>query len=258
MIEKSSSVVASIQVSQLKIDSTYQRSIRRLLVNKIKQEFDDRLAGALVVSKRDNGYYVLDGQHRFVAMRELGVKDAVCLVLFDLTPAEEARMFDYYNTNRTGLSSYDIHRAKVRYEDPDALKISQILAKYGFNLTNYNEKNCIAAVATVYGLFRKLGEVDFDRTIKLLRETWNGLSTSIDKKMLQGMQTVMLKAGKLINDDEFVAKLKPIDPLTIARKAQAISFGYSPSAAYATCIIDHYNSRRKQESRVPNELLLGA
>ena len=50
---------------------TYQRSLSASRVKKIADSFDERIANPPKISKRDNKYYVFDGQHTIAARKLL-------------------------------------------------------------------------------------------------------------------------------------------------------------------------------------------
>lgn len=48
----------------------YQRQVDEKEVDRLIQEWDDRLLDPIIVSFRDGRFYVVDGQHRISAMRK--------------------------------------------------------------------------------------------------------------------------------------------------------------------------------------------
>lgn len=57
---------ATIPVSEIKIDAGYQRRLREK-VNKMVANWDYNLCDVVLVSYRNNKFYVIDGQHRVAA-----------------------------------------------------------------------------------------------------------------------------------------------------------------------------------------------
>lgn len=62
---------ASLPISQMAIDEDYQRPPQRK-INKIAKEWDIAKCRVIEVSYRDNQFYVVDGQNRYLAAQQVG------------------------------------------------------------------------------------------------------------------------------------------------------------------------------------------
>ena len=72
----------------------YQRVLNNARVKRIADNFDPARVGVLLLSKRgSHSYAIVDGQHRLCAMRQIGVQDAVCIVVVGMTYEDEANYF---------------------------------------------------------------------------------------------------------------------------------------------------------------------
>jgi hypothetical protein len=70
-------------------------------------------ANLVHVSKRKDGYYVIDGNHTRLAYKMVGGGKLACRVHENLTVAEEARLFSELNTSAKKPSFSEILRAKA-------------------------------------------------------------------------------------------------------------------------------------------------
>ena len=122
---------------ELRIDDSYQRSIdtgpSRALIERIARGWDWRMCLPLVVSKRDDGFYVIDGQRRHAAARMRGdIPFLPCCVAIYADVAEEAAMFVAMNRARRAINRLDDFHAAQAGGDADALAVAKLIEGAGF------------------------------------------------------------------------------------------------------------------------------
>lgn len=120
--------------ARLKIDETYQRTISgkdsQAAIARYAHAWDWRLCVPLLVSQRDDGLYVIDGQHRLEAARRRGdITYLPCCVSEYGSPADEAATFVAANRKRRAVSRVDTFRAALLAGDPVATSINGLLRK---------------------------------------------------------------------------------------------------------------------------------
>jgi hypothetical protein len=70
-----------VDKKRLRIDHEYQRSANEVKVTEITKRFSWLALGAIVVVRRGDAYYVVDGQHRVMAaMRRTDIATLPCVV----------------------------------------------------------------------------------------------------------------------------------------------------------------------------------
>ena len=121
---------------KLKIDTRYQRVAVQDTVNGLAKDWNPCFAGVLYVSKRKNGsFYVIDGQHRMLAAKSLGLTvDVKIIHIDDDDPSVvEGLLFLIMNKCRKGMSANAIIMAeyKIGYEDARTIVVSAM--EYDFN-----------------------------------------------------------------------------------------------------------------------------
>ncbi len=128
-----------IPKEELNLDISYQREIDSAQrVKDIASKFQWALFGVLIVSYNDGGYFVIDGGHRLRgAFRRDDIKELPCIVFCFNDPAEEARIFYYFNNKRKNVSAFDNHKAALRgegkwHESKIAIKAENMVKKYGY------------------------------------------------------------------------------------------------------------------------------
>jgi hypothetical protein len=246
-----------IPVDQLKVDISYQRFLSESHIKKLISEFDPGLVGSLIVSKRQDGYYVIDGQHRLYALRKKNISSVDCNVYFDLTPMQEARLFVAFNNNRKRLTPSEIFIGRLEAGDPAAVEIKSIVESCGLILGIHKRlsQNTIMALTTIDRIYRQLGSTDLRRLLTLLKETWDGAPESLDSHMLFGMKIFIAKAGKLFSDKDYITKMRRYEACKVLREGRSLG---NPSNSiytpYAIAILKLYNFNRNSK-RIPEKIL---
>lgn len=236
----------TLSTAQIKSNTEYQRDIDTKKVAKIVSNFDEHKLGVIKVSYRDGRYYVFDGQHRLAAVKLLNAgKDTMikCEVHYGLTYADEARLFaEQYD----GATKVDVLcRYKALYESGDSkvIKLKQIVEDCGFKLDFKRMKGdnrfvCVAALNTMYN---KLGEEKMRKCLDLIKKTWNGESTSLDKEIIAGMTILYSLYGDDIQEKVFIRKLKGVEPIVLKRKGKS-DLLTKGDTRYAKAIFMEYNA----------------
>lgn len=139
-----------IPVGRLRIDETYQRSIEtaasQRLIARIARDWDWRLCVPLLASRREDGLYVIDGQHRLQGARSRGdIAYLPCCVSDYGSPADEAQVFVEANRKRRSVSRVDTFRAAQLAGDPTATTLSQLLDQAGLRLARFGSPTLLDA-----------------------------------------------------------------------------------------------------------------
>jgi ParB-like nuclease domain len=119
-----------IPVTDLKVDTEYQRPLNGGRVDRISSAWSWIACGCLLVALRGTGsgdYYVVDGQHRMASAERAGITKLPCLVFETSAHQEEAQGFLDANTNRKAMSVLDRYRALLVVQDPTALVLQKLL-----------------------------------------------------------------------------------------------------------------------------------
>ena len=235
----------------------YQRGLRPTWVAKIAKDFNEGLIGVLIVSYRDGRYYVVDGQHRLEAAKKVGIEDVICQVHTGLTYEEEANLFREYNRQRKGLSAHDMFKAALEAKDPIAIDIMNLVDKYDFKLPLYSAKvdNYITATAAVQSIYKRIGSSGFERLLKLLRDTWNGERSSLERNFMNGLSLFIKLHSDEFDDEEFIKKLSKVSPESILREGRLdakFSTASKTMTPYAKVIWYNYNKGKQEQNKLPN------
>lgn len=130
--------IAILPLELLEI-APYQKALKPNLVKKIVKNYDPRGIGVLQVSKRNNQYWVFDGQHRLSALKELGARTVDVIVYSGMTYEDESKAFEFFNTT-SQASPLDVANAKLERNEPQAVKIDQLVKSVGLEI-DYRKTN---------------------------------------------------------------------------------------------------------------------
>src|SRR5580765_700984 len=138
-----SSRVGKVQLADLQVDPSYQRTPSAKLVDEIEQNWDIVASELLLVSDRGvrpedspvlGGLFLVNGQHRSIAARRLGIKSLDARII-DMSEEDDPAMIESKFRLKTNVGLRDRatekFKAKLRSGDADSVHIVQILAKCG-------------------------------------------------------------------------------------------------------------------------------
>lgn len=137
----------------LKIDKDTQRNVNLNQVTQIIKEFNPSSFGRLAVSKRDDGYYVTNGQHRLLASQKIGIAKVPCIVTINEfkedkdKKKQDAKQFLEINQNVTAVRAIDKYRIGVSAGMEDWLRVKEVIESNGLRAgTTVNSINAIACI----------------------------------------------------------------------------------------------------------------
>lgn len=137
----------------LKIDKDTQRNVNLNQVTQIIKNFNPSSFGRLAVSKRDDGYYVTNGQHRLLASQKIGIAKVPCVVTMNEFVEEkdkkkqDAQQFLEINQNVTAVRAIDKYRIGVSAEMEDWLRVKEVIESNGLRAgTTVNSVNAVACI----------------------------------------------------------------------------------------------------------------
>ena len=204
--------IERIPLSEICIEP-YQRVLNNARVKRIADNFDPARVGVLLLSKRGpHSYAIVDGQHRLCAMRQIGVPDAVCIVVVGLSYEEEANYFRIQTRDTNALSAYSLYKAGVQAKDEHFLRIEAILVQNDYEVGLKAEPMVITAVNTLSRVMTVQGENALDLALKCIRAAWHGDSTALRREMLAGISEFSRRYESKLTPDLFRQRLGGLIP----------------------------------------------
>ena len=124
----------------MRLDKSYQRVTDNTNIQKLIRDWDNDRCDFLLVSFRDDKFYIVDGQHRYTAANYKGIEELPCIILTGLTREQEARIFSRQNENVKKLTIYDVFKANLANGDTSIpeikidVEINRICKKHGIKV----------------------------------------------------------------------------------------------------------------------------
>ena len=191
----------------------YQRILNNARVKRIADNFDPARVGVLLLSKRgEHSYAIVDGQHRLCAMRQIGLQEAVCIVVVGMSYEDEANYFRIQTRDANALSAYSLYKAGVEARDEHFLRIEAILVKNQYTVGLKAEPMVITAVNTLTRVMSTLGEDALDLALQCIREAWHGDSTALRREMLAGISEFSRRYESKLTAELFRQRLGSLLP----------------------------------------------
>jgi len=238
--------VMSLALRDLSSGQYYQREIKKDKVKAIVSGFDAHKLGVIKVSFREGKYWVYDGQHRVMALNILNGEDFVvpCEVHFGLEYEDEAKLFAGQYDGSTQVDIVYKKRALYEAKDENIVKLKNIVSSVGLNLPFSKSKadNNIIAVAKLDKIFKDLKEEKTGKLLGLIKKTWEGQSTSLDKEILGGIHLFYKTYQYEFDENIFVKSLSKVEPIVIKRRGDS-DMSAKGDLKYAKIILDCYNKK---------------
>lgn len=132
--------LGDVQVSQLRVDTAYQRDFSASShkhIAQMAQSFDwTKFAPIIVAPASDDRFAIIDGQHRVAAARARGIRVLPAYVL-DINQQQQAAAFAAINGNVQPMSSLHIWKAALAAREAWALEMMDVCARAGITVLTY-------------------------------------------------------------------------------------------------------------------------
>ncbi len=239
-------VSGNLPIDTLASGQPYQRPVERRDVKKLIQKWDARKLTPIIVSLRSGKFYVVDGQHRLEAIRQManGKNVAVpCLVYTGLTYEDEAEMYAELDQAKKRLTlPQSINALLESGSDAEIVEIKRLVEGSGFVwalTTRTGAPFEIEATRALINAYRLLGRADFSRMLELLAATWHGAPNSLRASMLSGVALFLKTYGAQLNDHAFIKRLSIATPEDIIRASRV---EYDAALRVARTVREKYNT----------------
>lgn len=247
-------VERSIYTGNLTSGLPYQRPVDEKAVDRLIQEWDERLLDPLTVSFRDGKFFVVDGQHRISAMRKMNHGREVmvsCKIYNGLTYEQEADLCYKLDKAKKRLSlSQSTNALAESGADAEIVEIRRLIEdsglSWGLNKSSggKGKHGEIQSTRAVINAYRLLGGPAFSRLLYLLRAAWNGEPRSLNAVIFSGLAMFLKTYETEISDHTLIKRLQTIEPEEIIRRGK-LDFSTSNTALrYARVILEKYNGQR--------------
>jgi len=190
----------------MRVNPLAQRDVNRAWVDRLAAEFDPEQIGTPTVSRRGTHWYVIDGQHRVEAMRQMGWDDqqVQCWTYLDLTEQQEAEMFLRLN-NKLQMHRFEQFKVGVTAERDEPVDIDRVVRLQGLVVSRDGVPGGIRAVGTLERVYRRTDAKTLGRTLRLIRDAYG--DAGLEAPVIDGIGFLCGRYNGELNDAEAVKKL---------------------------------------------------
>lgn len=195
----------TVPISQLFVDSEYQRAVSQGSVKNIKricEQFDWSKFLPVIVTQDGDRFSIVDGQHRTTAAATIGIEAVPCYIL-SCTPAEAAAAFAAINGNVTPVQPIDLWFAELAAKKPSALALQRVLDASGVKVTRKKEGYLAGETRSVTVLQRALdfyGSAILTTILQCIVETSDGNPGMLFGAMINGIGRAIRTKPEVLAD----------------------------------------------------------
>ncbi len=195
-----------VPIADMRVSPLAQRELRTAWVAKIAAEFDLEELGTPTVNHRGEHWFVIDGQHRIEALKEIGWEDqqVQCWAYEGLTEAEEAEKFLKLNNKLTvnGFQKFKVGVQAGRIEEGD---IDRIVRAQDLRVSLDKKDGAISCVATLRRIYRQGGPAVLARSLRIVRDAYG--DPGLEAPVIGGIGMLCQRYNGELEDTLAVARL---------------------------------------------------
>lgn len=245
-----------IKIEELNVGHAYQRTVKRSVVAKIKKNYDGSAFGTLIVGQRKDGtLWVVDGQQRMTAAKEMGHSEVPCSVMESRGSAHEAEVFRVINGGRQNITRNELFKAALEAGDSQSVEIVAAIERMGFVLglsAGSNSKPNVIRQAAPMEKIYDWGKIPMvEKVLRCINSAWSNEQSATKSFVLTGIAKFFRMYPEA--DEKRVQKvLKEMSPNQILRHADDARqlMGGNRDLVVSRVIAMQYNKRLQPRNRL--------
>lgn len=244
------STIKSVPLAKMRVSTAAQRVLKPARVLELTSIFDLEQLGYLVVNFRDGWWWIVDGQHRFEALKRwLGYgwekQSLDCRAYDGKSEQDEAKMFLRLN-NALAVSAFDKFKRAVFAGYSDERSVEKAADKAGLKIAREKGDGHVSAVTTLMKIYKRSDAKTLTRSLALVYQSFGdpGLSNNI----IDGIARVCERYNGALDDTEAIERLQSlrggVGALTTRAMLLRKQTGVSIPECIAAATIDALNTKR--------------
>lgn len=196
-----------IPLNRVAVSDIAQRDVKPARVDYLVAHFDAEQIGTPVVNERGGKFFVIDGQHRMAALREVfGDSHQVqCWTYVGLSEQEEAEKFLQIN-DVLSVSAMDKYQIGVEAGREIEADIDRIVRACGMVVSRQAVEGGIGAVGTLRRVYARSGPGTLGRTLRMIDSAFG--SAGLEASVIDGIGMLCGRYNGELQDELAVVKLR--------------------------------------------------
>lgn len=245
-----------ISIGELNISHAYQRTVKRHVVAKIKKNYDQSAFGSIIVGERKDGsLWVVDGQQRMTAAKEMGHECVPCSVMQSRGSAHEAEVFRVINGGRQNITRNELFKAALEAGDIQSVEIQSAVERCGFVMRLTGGSNCkpnaIRQAAPMEAIY-EWGKVPMvEKVLRCIKQSWPDDQAATKSFVLTGLAK-FFRMYPDADEKRVVKAMSELSPNQMLRHADDARqlMGGNRDLVVSRVIAMQYNKRLKPANRL--------
>lgn len=243
-----------VPIEQMAVSPVAQRDINQARVDRIAADLDIEQLGSLTVNQRDGKFYVIDGNHRRMALIQHGWGDQQiqCWTYEGLTEEQEAEVFLKLN-DTLAVRAIDRFRVGVVAGREVESDIDRIVRAQGLVVTQDKIPGAIAAVNTLGRVYARADAKTLARALGIIRDAYG--DAGMEAAVIDGIGHLCQRYNGELNDQDVINKLGNINGgvngLVNAAQRIRLSTGNAKGQCVAAAAVEVIN-RGKGGKKLPS------
>jgi hypothetical protein len=195
-----------VPIADMRVSPLAQRELNRARVDKIAVDFDLEQIGTPTVNERNGNFYIIDGQHRVEALREIGWGDQQiqCWTYAALSEEDEAEKFLKLN-DTLAVNAFAKFRVGVQAGRAEECDIDRIVRAQGLRVSQDSRDGAISAVGSLRRVYSQAGPDQLGRSLRIIRDAYG--DAGLDAQVISGIGLLCARYDSNLDEDRTVSLL---------------------------------------------------
>lgn len=236
-----------IPLAAMHVSPVAQRQLQQDRVDKLVAAFDLEKLGTLTVNWRSECWWLIDGQHRAEALRQLGYGDqqVECWTYRGLNEGEEAEKFLGLN-DILAVGVFPRFKVAVAAGRPVETDINKIVQGLGLRVSMDSGQHSVRAVGTLRRVYLRGGPQVLRRSLGIIRDSYG--DSGLEALVIDGVALVCERYDGDLTDDRAATALSSgrggVSSLLGRAETLRLQTGNTKAHCVAAAVVEQVNSGR--------------
>lgn len=238
------------EVSRLQLHPGANREVRMGRVRQLEKNMDLDALGRFAVWRQQSNMYVIDGQHRKLALEALGFSDykVRCDVYEGMSFEQACEQFLKLNDGLS-VSPFDKYDKGVKAGRMAETDSKRIVEKVGFRVGDQNGDGRITCVAAIVDTWKLDQGAALETALTVASRAWGHTAPAVEGHVVRGLGIVAARYNGEVDYPALIKKLSkyPGGPSNLVGQAKALReySGGTVSKNVASIVVSLYNKGRR-------------